>query len=84
MPHLSELEFYKQNQPKLVKKYEGKILALKDGEVQGVFESKVDALEEMKKKFAPGTFMIIKCTPGDEEYTRRYRSRAFFQPAVSA
>ena len=81
---MSELEHYKQRQVEYVKKYEGKILALKDGEIQGVFESKVDALEAMKKKFAPGSFMIIKCTPGDGEYTRRFRSRVFFQETVLA
>ncbi len=71
----SELDLYIQNQRNLVREYCGKIIALHNGEVQGVFASKVEALAEMKKKFSPGEFLIIKCMPGDEEYTRRYRSR---------
>ena len=71
----SELELYIQNQDALVAKYNGKILALHGGEVQGVYDSAVDALEDMKQKFAPGSFQIIKCTPGNREYTRRFRSR---------
>lgn len=80
----SELELYKRNQKALVAKYAGKILALRHGEVQGVYDSKVDALAAMKERFAPGDFMIIKCTPGDEEYTRRFRSRVLYGSVVTA
>lgn len=80
---MSELECYKKNQAELVRRYQGRILALKQGEVVGVYDSKVDALRDMKaRNFAPGSFLIVRCTPGDEEYTRRYRSRADFPAAV--
>ena len=72
---MSQLDYYKQRQQELVKKYNGKIIALKDGEVQGEFSTKTDALEYMAVRFEPGSFLIIKCTPGDEEYTRRFRNR---------
>lgn len=71
----SELELYIQNQPELVKKYNGQIIALHHGRVEGVFDTKLDALIAMKAKYAPGDFMIIKCTPGDSEYTYRFRPR---------
>ena len=71
----SELELYIQNQPELVKKYNGQIIALHHGQVEGVFDTKLDALTAMKAKYAPGDFMIIKCTPGDSEYTYRFRPR---------
>lgn len=70
----SELELYIQNQPELVKKYNGQIIALHHGEVDGVFKSKLDAFNAMKAKYAPGDFMIIKCTPGNKEYTTYSRS----------
>lgn len=81
---LSNLEEYKRQQNDLVKKYDGQIIAFKDGEVLGTFPTKVDALAEMKKQHPAGTYLIIKCTPGDEEYTRRFRSRAYFTSFATA
>lgn len=81
---MSELDFYRRNQAELVKRHMGKILALRGGEVIGVYDGKVDALRDMKaRNLEPGSFLIIKCTPGDAEYTRRYRSRVDF-PAMAA
>lgn len=76
----SELELYIQKQPELVAKYNGKIIALHHGEVEGVFDSKLEALKAMKTKYAPGDFMIIKCTPGDGEYVKYTRSPRRIQP----
>lgn len=78
MSNPSELELYIQNQPELVKKYNGQIIALHHGQVEGVFDSKLEALDAMDAKYAPGDFLIIKCAPGDKEYTRRFRSRVYF------
>lgn len=75
----NQLDMYKDRQRELVREYNGKIIALKDGEVQGVFPSKTEALDFMSGRFEPGSFLIIKCTPGDEEYTRRYRSRVMLR-----
>ncbi|MCL2103226.1 MAG: hypothetical protein FWH25_04215 [Syntrophorhabdaceae bacterium] len=71
----SQLEMYIERQHSLVAEYNGKIIALKNGEVLGEYPTKTDALEDMRcKRLAPGEFMIIKCTPGDEEYTARFRT----------
>ena len=76
---LTQLDMYIERQSSLVAEYNGKIIALKDGEVLGEYPTKTDALEDMRRKrLASGEFMIIKCTPGDEEYTLRFRSRAIF------
>lgn len=75
----SELELYIQNQPELVKKYNGQIIALHHGRVEGVFDTKLRAWKAMKSKYAPGDYLIIKCTPGDGEYTYRFRPRLFRQ-----
>lgn len=72
----NELDLYIQNQPELLKKYNGAIIALHHGEVQGVYPSKLDALNAMMERYKPGDFIVIKCTPGDSEYTRWYRSRS--------
>ena len=71
----SQLDYYKECQQELLKRHEGKIIALVDGMVLGEFSTKTDALEKISKEHAPGTYLIIKCTQGDEEYTRRFRSR---------
>lgn len=81
---MSELDLYRRHQADLVRRYDGKILALRQGKVEGVYDSKVDALRDMKARaFAPGTFLIVRCTPGDGEYTRRFRSRVSFPPAAA-
>ena len=67
----TQLDMYKTRQAEIVRQYDGKIIAVKDGEVQGVYPSKTEALDAMCERFAPGSFLIIKCTPGDEEYTGR-------------
>ena len=74
----AQLDMYKARQAEIVREFNGKIIAVKDGEVLGAYPSKTEALDAMCERFAPGTFLIIKCTPGDEEYTLRFRSRAVF------
>ena len=72
---MTQLEMYIERQNALVAEYNDKIIALKDGEVLGVYPTKTDALEDMqRRRLAPGEFMIIKCTPGDEEYTARFHT----------
>jgi hypothetical protein len=72
---MSQLKMYIQRQNALVAEYNGKIIALKDGEVLGAYPTKTDALEDMRRRhLVPGEFMIIKCTPGDEEYTARFHT----------
>lgn len=80
----TQLDLYKERQAAIVREYNGKIIAVKDGEVMGVYPSKTEALDAMCERFAPGTFLIIKCTPGDEEYTLRFRSRAMLHQGCSA
>lgn len=72
---MTQLEMYIKRQDALLTEYKGKIIALKDGEVLGAYPTKTDALEDMRRRrLAPGEFMIIKCTPGDEEYTARFHT----------
>ena len=81
---IRELELYKQNQQELLKVYNGKIIALHNGEVQGVYHSKTAALADMENRFEPGDFMIIKCIPGNSEYTRTFRNFVFHSPAPAS
>jgi len=75
----SQLEMYIERQSEIVKEYNGKIIAVKDGEVLGGYPTEVHALRAMQKaNYSPGSFIILKCTPGNEEYTTSYRARPRF------
>jgi len=73
-----ELAFFKEHQEELVKKYEGKFLVIKNQEVQGVYNSEIEAYTDAKSKFELGTFLIQQCLPGKEGYTQVFHSRVFF------
>ena len=70
--------WYLDNQKKLVKKYNGKVLVIKDKQVIGIFDNEKDAYFDSTGKYKPGTFMIQKCTPGEEAYTQTFHSRVTF------
>ncbi|CAK7066431.1 MAG: hypothetical protein DELT_01655 [Desulfovibrio sp.] len=80
----TQLDLYRHNQERIVQDFNGKIIAVKDGEVVGEFPSKTDALEFMAARYEPGTFLVIRCTPGDEEYTRRFRTRVQLKESLPA
>lgn len=72
----SQLDMYKERQSELVKTHNGKIIAVRNGQCLGEFATKTDALSVMLAQgYVPGTFIIIRCTEGDKEYTRHFRSR---------
>jgi hypothetical protein len=81
MENKSQLDMYIEHQREFLKDYEGQIIAVKNGEVMGVYSSKTEAFDTMIKQYTPGDFIIIKCTKDDKEYTRRFHSRAIFGPA---
>lgn len=64
-----ELDFFIANQDELVRKYQGKVLVLRNREVVGVFDTPLDAYLDAESRFEPGTYAIQRCTPGPEAYT---------------
>jgi hypothetical protein len=73
-----EFDFYVQNQNELVKKYNGKILVIKDQEVIGVFDNEIDAIKKTSKTHEIGTFLVHKCEPGEQNYSAAFYSRVCF------
>ena len=71
-----ELDYFKANQSELVKQYKGKFLVIKDQQVQGIYDSEINAYTNAKKKFELGTFLIQQCLPGQESYSQTLHSRA--------
>jgi hypothetical protein len=70
-----EFEYYLKNQDDLVEKYNGKFIVIKDRHVIGAFDSEWEAVEETKKEYELGTFLVQKCEPGRDSYTQTYHSR---------
>lgn len=64
-----ELNFYITNQAELVKKYNGKILVIKEKNIIGVYETPLDAYIEAQKQNELGTFLIQPCEKGPDAYT---------------
>lgn len=64
-----EFHYYLEHQADFVKKYDGKVIVLKNHEVLGAYESELDALVETTKEHEQGTFMVQKVSEGEEDYT---------------
>jgi len=76
-----ELQFFIDNQDRLVKEYRGKTLVIRGQEVVGVYDSTLEAYTEAMKQYDPGTFMIQPCTEGSDAYTVTITSHELFRPA---
>ena len=76
MPNLNdEFNYYLEHQKELLQQYSGKFLVIMGQEVVGVYSDRADAYYFSLEKYAPGTFLIQLCTPGDSAYTVRYYNR---------
>jgi len=73
-----DFDFYLNHQDELVKKYNGKYIVIKNGEVLGSYESDIEAVEETTKMHELGTFLVQYCSPGDKSYTSHFHSRVVF------
>lgn len=73
-----ELQYYIDNQNELVKKYAGKVIAIKNQQVLGVYDSELEAIEKTSKKHELGSFLVKKCEKGKQSYTQSYYSRVVF------
>ena len=64
-----EFDFYRAHQDEMVAKYDGKVIAIKDGKVLGVFENDLEAVTHVRKTHELGTFLVQRVSEGDEAYT---------------
>ena len=68
-------QYYLDHQEKLVKKYNGKFIVIKDGKVIGSYDDELKAVEETTKEFEIGSFLVQFVSPGDSAYTQNFYSR---------
>ena len=77
-PLKAEFEFYVAHQAELAAKYRGRVLVIKDQCVVGDYESDLDAVRAASKNFAPGTFLVQRAEPGNQNITQSFHSRVTF------
>lgn len=70
-----EFKYYLKNQDELLKKFNGRFIVIKGDKVLGDYSTEIEALSETRKSHEIGTFLIQKCTPGNNAYTETYHSR---------
>jgi hypothetical protein len=73
-----ELNFYISHQKELIESYNGKFLVIVGEDVVGVFESEIEAYNESKVNYTPGSFLIQRCSPGNTDYSTTFYSRVSF------
>lgn len=77
-PLEKEFKYYLDNQDELVKKYNGKVIVIKNQKVIGIYDSEITAIQETSKNESLGTFLVQKCTLDNENYKQTYHSRVLF------
>jgi hypothetical protein len=66
----ADFRWYVKHQDALLRQYDGKVIAIKDGVVLGAYESPSQAVRETAKAHEVGTFIVQRVTPGDADYTQ--------------
>ena len=77
-PLQTEFEFYLSHQDEMVRKYDGKYIVIKNGNVLGVYDDALSAVTETQNSHELGTFLVQKVSEGDAEYSQTFHSRVVF------
>ena len=64
-----EFRHYLAHQDEFVARYDGRVIALKDGVVLGDFDSAGAAMLALRDTHSLGTYLIQKVSPGDRDTT---------------
>ena len=73
-----EFQYFIDNQNALLKKYNGRFIAIVGEQVVGDYDSFDQAIDETMKEHELGTFLIQECTEGEKAYTQTFHSRVVF------
>lgn len=74
----TEFHWYRENQEELLKKYNGRVVAIKNKKVIGDFPNYGKAYTTLIKDHKVGTFLLQLCTPGKKDFTQKFLTRAKF------
>ena len=70
-----QFDYYVANQEALVEQYNGRWVVIVDQAVVRDFETEIAAYEFASNAYRPGTFMIQRVSPGQENYSQTFYSR---------
>ena len=73
-----EFEYFISHRDELLKKYDGRVVIIKDQKVVGDYSDELSAIAAVKDKLQPGTFIVQKVDPGKDSYTQTFHSRVSF------
>ena len=73
-----EFQFYVDNQNAMVEKYDGKVVAIKGGDVLGVYDTYLSALTATVKDHEEGTFLLQRVSEGEKDYAATFHPRVAF------
>lgn len=71
-----EFQYYLNNKKDFHLKYEGKFIVLKDKKVIGVYDDRLRAINDVKKSYELGSFLVQHVV--DTEEQARFHSRFAF------
>jgi hypothetical protein len=77
-PLAIEFEYYLSNRDELEKKYNDKVIVIKNQKVIGQYDSELEAVIETSKTEEIGTFLVQRCTPDENSFTQTFHSRVTF------
>ncbi len=69
-----EFEYYLAHQDKMVEKYDGNVIVIKNHKVLGEYDSELAAFTETIKFHEKGSFIIQRVSEGTEAYTATYNT----------
>ena len=74
-----EFDHYLSNQDRLLAKYDGKCIVIKDRKIIGAYDDYREAVvETIGQGHEAGTFLTQRVSPGSADYTGKFHSRVAF------
>jgi hypothetical protein len=75
-----DFQFFLDNVKELEKKYKGKFIAIKDGNVLGAYDEFAEAVKAtLAQGHAAGTFIVQRADSDPASYTATYLNNRFFK-----
>ena len=74
-----EFEYYLAHQDEMVKRFDGRYVVIKDGEVLGAYDDEMRALAETQRSHRLGTFLVQRVSKGKREYSQTFHSGVVFR-----
>jgi len=78
-PLRAEFEWYLDNQEDLLRRFEGRVLIIKEQALVGDYETDAEAVMAARREYEMGTFLVQRCSYGSADYTQRFHSRVSFR-----